>query len=284
MKSIFFILFYLSIFVLPVFSQDVISDNKQWNIAVGVYNGVDITYTTSAFRFNGDSLLDNIRYAKLYESDNEDLTDWKLYAFMREEGGKLIRRDLFAIDENVVADFNIQPADTFVTEENYKLVVESVTHEEWGGKIRKIITLHSSESPNDSFLWIEGVGNNRLFARSGDILPGGWSYTLLCFTENGELLYQNPYYNSCEIRTSLTNIEKQYNLIEIVPDNMGKIQLNLLESRYGKISIYNSIGKCIVYEKEITRNTQIKTNVTGLHIFRFVNEIGQTQTGKVMVR
>jgi hypothetical protein len=64
MKSIFFTFFYLFLFVLPVFSQDIISDNKQWNIAVGVYNGVDITLTTSAFRFNGDSLLDNIRYAK----------------------------------------------------------------------------------------------------------------------------------------------------------------------------------------------------------------------------
>ena len=53
-------------------------------------------------------------------------------------------------------------------------------------------------------VWIEGVGNINNFTRSSEAgIYGGISY-ILCFEENGQLVYQNPQYNDCYINISVS--------------------------------------------------------------------------------
>lgn len=179
-----------------LFSQNFISETKVWRIGAKIYSEPCCGYRNDAFRFRGDSTINDTTYMKLCESTDESLTNWQLFGLWRETPDQKVYQRNYYGEEILMYNFSLVKNDTFRTA-NITLKVDSVLIKNWGGKLRKHWYLNPVSG--DDFhrtVWIEGVGqpNGLIHNINGTV---GATPFLLCFSENGQLVYQNPEYNTC---------------------------------------------------------------------------------------
>ena len=154
-----------------------------------------------------------MQYKKLYFSEDEQKKDWKLNSLWVENNDSIFQYSTVSEENLLIYDFNISEKDSFLNPytDNY-LYVDSIRTKEWGTDERKLIYFHSKEQSNLHTVWIKGVGQNGDITQSSEAgVTGGFS-SILCFEENGELVYQNPEYNSCYVVTSVPTKKKSLSL------------------------------------------------------------------------
>lgn len=185
------------------FSQNFISENKIWRIGAKIYSEPCCGHRNEAYIFQGDSIINDTTYAKLYNTTDESLTNWQLYGLWREtDGMKIFKRDLYYHTEQLMYDFSLVKNNIFITQ-GITFNVDSVLTKNWGGKLRKHWYLNPVSG--DEFhrtVWIEGVGQRNYFISNINGGIGALPF-LLCYTENGQLVYQNPEYNTCFYTSSI---------------------------------------------------------------------------------
>ena len=135
----------LSTMSLFAFSQDyypLIEENRTWNEISVMSTGSlpnDTTFKTLTYQFFGDTTIDSKTYHKLYYSDEEYPTNWRLFCFMREETAekKVWQREKNFGVENIVYDFTLLAGDSIFSEvcESY-LVIDSISQIEINQTIR----------------------------------------------------------------------------------------------------------------------------------------------------
>ena len=182
----------------------IVEDGKQWNVLFSYpWNPPEPQHKyTDIYKIEGDTLVDGMSYKVMYTTRNEDLTGWSVCGVIRETEDRqvLYRRDGSAYDE-ILYDFSMEVGDTiimngdgfypdqmFVIETNEIII---------GGEPRKQIIL---EYPwGDQEIWIEGIGSLYGIINSGSLFLTGGSTDLLCYYEDGDLIWQNttPGYDEC---------------------------------------------------------------------------------------
>jgi len=178
----------------------------------------------------------------------------------------------------LVYDFNIEEGDTFIINEYESMRVDSIRFIEWGGTNRKHWYFNYYAS---ALTWVEDVGNLDFFVYSVPLV--GATNRLLCFKENGNLIYQNPDYNSCYIATSADLIkENSEKGICIFQSENGQIVIKNQISQKGIIDFYTIDGRKIKELKLESENTLTELNNTGIIIYKFTNLTGMTQAGKFL--
>ena len=216
------ILIIISTWTLTTFSQDyypLIQENRTWNVIsvalVGPYPW-DTTYSTLTYKFFGDTTIDSHTYLKLYESNEENPTNWNLWCYMRDDNKKIWYRRDSDDDEILMYDFTANQGDTLSVglQAPYEpLIVDSIGVVEINDTERIIYYLSNYEY---SETWIDGIGSNKGICWSGSaLIVGGW-YRFLCMSENGELIYMNPNYESCYLITEINEIKNP--IIQIYPN------------------------------------------------------------------
>ncbi len=216
------ILIIISTWTLTTFSQDyypLIQENRTWNVIsvalVGPYPW-DTTYSTLTYEFFGDTTIDSHTYLKLYESNEENPTNWNLWCYMRDDNKKIWYRRDSDDDEILMYDFTANQGDTLSVglQAPYEpLIVDSIGVVEINDTERIIYYLSNYEY---SETWIDGIGSNKGICWSGSaLIVGGW-YRFLCMSENGELIYMNPNYESCYLITEINEINNP--IIQIYPN------------------------------------------------------------------
>jgi hypothetical protein len=200
-----FLKFYLAAICLSIsgnlFSQNFISENKVWSIVTE--GGMEQPWTrTTSYKFSGDTTIHQMQYKKLYISKDEQKKDWKLNSLWVENNDSVFQYSLASEENLLIYDFNISEKDSFLNlyTDNY-LYVDSIRTREWGIGVRKLIYFHSKEQSNLHTIWINGVGQNGNITRSSEAGVTGGFNSILCFEENGELVYQNPQFNNCYINS-----------------------------------------------------------------------------------
>ncbi len=163
-------------------------------------------FSSRYFAFMGDTTIGTLQYRQLFMSQDKEMTEWFLWGFYREDiqTGKIWYRPVFPETEGLVYDFSANAGDTVhvlnhdISAQPLGLIVQTVTTEWIGGVERKKMTLWEPLS-FQSETWIEGIGSLYGFKNSGATFLGAacGSEELLCFSENGEMLYQNPAYYTC---------------------------------------------------------------------------------------
>jgi hypothetical protein len=280
-----------------MYSQNFIDETKQWTIVSCYDDGY--YFATTFYKFSGDSILNGISYHKLYESTDSSQLIWNLNSLWWERNDSVFQYCTHYGNINdttiLVYDFNIVEGDSFfVNFENYcnfpysfYMKVDSIRYIEWGGSIRKhwfFRILNSDSSTCNSTVWIEGVGQSRLFTLSSEgCLIGGKYHQLLCFkTDN--LIYQNPYFISCDMQNPYytscyvqvpTNTKSQ-ELINLFP-NPATTQLTLTlpaNTANAIYTLYDMQGRLQLTGK--TNNTQVELNVAtlprGLYVLKIITE------------
>jgi hypothetical protein len=186
-----------------------VQENKDWKVMQVIQGMQDTTFYTITYLFEGDTLINNLNYLKVYKTTEENPVNWTLEGCIREDEDKKVFFHRYGVNR-LKYDFGAQPGDTIdIMMINYptKLIVEAIDSIYINDSFRKTIFLRYEES-NDYEQWIEGIGSNRGILESGTAgYVGGW-YWFLCMSENGELIYMNPDYNVCYLYTGLIDNSK----------------------------------------------------------------------------
>jgi len=246
------------------YSQNFIDESKQWSIAS---SEMDLySYSTTFYKFSGDSILNGKTYHKLYESTDSSQANWSLYSLWYERNDSVFQRGqvcggpVLNDTTTLLYDFNIEEGDTF-----FNIKVDSIRFLEWGGSIRKFWFF------GGLITWIEGVGNFEHFNFSTFCINSTW-YQLLCFQENGNLVYQNPNFNSCFVNAP--SIPKSQEIINLFPNPATtKLTITLSENIPNfTYSLYDMQGNIRLTGK--TQNTQAEINVAtlprGLYVLKII--------------
>ena len=184
----------------------IVEEGKQWNVLFSYpWNPPEPQHKyTDIYKIEGDTLLDGVSYKVMYTTRNEDLMGWSVCGVIRETEDKqvLYRRDGSSYDE-ILYDFSMEVGDTiimsgsgfypdwmFVIETNEILV---------NGEPRQQIVLEYPFGNGEQEVWIEGIGSLYGIVDSGSLFLTGGSTNLLCYYEDGDLIWQNttPGYNEC---------------------------------------------------------------------------------------
>ena len=190
--------------VAPTPYYPIVEDGKQWNVLFSYpWNPPEPQHKyTDIYKIEGDTLVDGVSYKVMYTTRNEDLTGWSVCGVIRETEDRqvLYRRDGSSYDE-ILYDFSMEVGDTIIMNgsgfyPDWMFVVE--TNEIFiNGEPRKQIVLEYSWG--DQEVWIEGIGSLYGIIDSGSLFLTGGSTNLLCYYEDGDLIWQNttPGYDEC---------------------------------------------------------------------------------------
>jgi len=186
-----------------------VQENKDWKVMQVIQGMQDTTFYTMTYLFEGDTIINNLNYLKVYKTTEENPVNWTFEGCIREDEDKKVFFHRYGVNR-LKYDFGAQPGDTIdIMMINYptKLIVEAIDSIYINDSFRKTIFLRYEES-NDYEKWIEGIGSNRGILESGTAgYVGGWNW-FLCMSENGELIYMNPDYDFCYLYTGLIDNSK----------------------------------------------------------------------------
>ena len=149
---------------------------------------------------SGDTLIGDVRYTKIMGTLNDGNPN--LYTVLREEGGKVWKRHLNTSEETLLYDFTASVGDTLCFgEPGASFVLDSISMVQIGDVDRRKfwfgLEYDGSGNPHAKETWVEGIGSDFGLLWSGYYgVYDGW-HCLLCFHQNGELVWQNPEYNAC---------------------------------------------------------------------------------------
>jgi len=252
-----------------LFSQSFINDTKQWAIVSHVYD--DTNNFTTNYKFSGDSIINGNVYHKLYDSNDSNQVNWHLNSLWWERNDSVFQHYSPSIDE-LAYDFNLQVGDTLHLQNQSYMKIDSIRLLMWGGRIRKF-WFFNRVSTYGHITWIEGVGQ-----WSGFNCPIGCINScisqLLCFHENGNLVYHNPDFSSCYVSTSVPFISNSKELISLYP-NPATTKLTIIFPENipnATYTLYDTHG-CIKQTGK-TSNKQLEINVEtlprGIYVLKLV--------------
>ena len=235
----------------------------------------------------GDTIIEDVRYMKIMGSINDGPS--ALFTVLREENGKVWMRYLSTSEETLLYDFTASVGDTLCFgEPGASFVLDSISTEQIGGVDRRKfwfgLEYDGSGNPRAKETWVEGIGSDYGLLWSGYYgIPDGW-HCLLCFHQNGELVWQNPEYNTCTYPYDA--VEETERETVVVYPNPGNNVLNICtavtmwQPYNARVEIYDLTGK-LVCNQEITDNvTSINAEnwPSGMYFWKVV--VG-TSTGSV---
>jgi len=292
MKKTSFTLILLIVTTSFIFSQNyypLIENDKKWDVLnvleTGGWPPFDTTYLTEKFWTNGDTIVNSIVYKKVYTSTEEYPVNWDLWCLMREDTNKKvwIRRPPNEVDY-IMYDFTVEAGDSILVGfiEPVYIYIDSINLITVNQEVRKKYWFSCKARPYYKETWIEGVGSDKGICWSGSAsVVGGW-FRLLCMSENQELIYTNPNYESCYLITSINKIDKP--IIQIYPNpakNLLRIE-NIKNIEIESMSLTNMNGQII---KEFdSKKTQLNISeiASGLYFLKISYKNGEF-TEKLMI-
>ena len=259
------------------FSLNIVAEGKQWRYAVGVDYPEFRVITYNCLFLRGDTIINGLTYTVLYTDYGCTGQNFSRTGFMRENGKKTFYLENNGSEEILLYDFGVAAGDSLTVGlyGEQKLKVDSILNREDN---KKTIFLSSGTIQQT---WIEGIGSTgELLMRN---VVGGFNI-FTCCKHNGEIIYLNPPYNSCDIATSVKETPSPSALVEIVPLGGGLLHIRIESGVSGTLSIFDVNGRKLFSDKQVNGSTQVQSHFTGLHIYHFLNNKCQIQTGKFMVR
>ena len=285
MKKIFMLLTLICLYNLAAKAQSFVSENKLWSIiSKDASSGEELWKRTSYYKFSGDTVFKQTAYKKLYETEDEQKENWELNSLWYERNDSVFKYSASEEENVLIYDFNLQENDSFyVAPDIGYIYVDSVRIKQWGGKEREHIYFSTPDQAGLLTIWRQGVGQDGLITCSSEIYITGTFVKILCFSENGEQVYQNPDYDCCYIRTSVDQQRQNEQLIKCWSVGGQQVNIKLTDQNSGLFTLYLYDGKPVNETCITNGETVVCTPGSGIYIFRFENSRGQVQTGKIIV-
>ncbi len=228
------------------------------------------------FFVNGDSIVNEKAYKKYFITNDSTLTSYAFFALLREDTSTL---KVFVIppttyEEKLLYDFSLSVGDsvTVFPAENdnsywYSSVpanpeIEQIDSVQIDGELRKRYKMTDKHNYMESEYWIEGIGSTYGIFNSGfGSLHIMYIPHLLCFKQDGEIIYNDPLQNGCSGRYPDGIIEKNQNdFVNIYPNPVDKLLFFESVAEIFEIRIFASSG--IELDKFEPDNIAYQINVT----------------------
>ena len=189
--------------------QSLLQEGKLWsNTSIGTEGGT--TYRSYFIKFMEDTTINELVYKKILRSDDLLQTNWFVYGYIRED---IPMRKVFTFDnykkkDVLLYDFSLEEGDSILTHDGGRyLKVIKVVNAPFGNsnELRKQIYFFSS---NAGPQWIEGIGSTLgVLEGLNSFFTTGSDRNLVCYSENGQLIYHNPNFSSCFPKGSKVSIQ-----------------------------------------------------------------------------
>jgi hypothetical protein len=283
----------ISVFFLSMscYAQKFIDPTKVWIIeAKGFSDGHYWPAVTYCYKFIGDTIIENRTYTKMYSSIKQDRSDWKLSSLWREDESEKIFWKYHNTGEELLYNFNLTVGDTI---KNSRVpadaIVDSVVVKPFGSVNKKYLYLHLIDVPSHILTWVDGVGS--LFNPNvpDDFWVTGGTSKLICFEENGVLVYHNPEYNDCFF-TSSANINYPTGEFKVYPNPiLGElfVELNSMIDESFTLEMYTAKGERIKSECLQGGSNQHSIDASslksGIYILRLISASGK-YTEEVIIK
>ena len=261
-----------------------VQEGNEWHTFYLEYYGY-INYSNYVFRCSGDTLIEDVRYVKLMKTRDGD--EPRLFSLLKEADGKVWARYFFNDPrELLLYDFTANVVDVLIVGYPWNhYVVDSISTEHIGGFDRKklwLVTYDNLGNPHLRETWMEGIGSNLGLPWSGwGVGVSDFFSCLLCFHQKGELVWQNPEYNTCTYPYDAVE-ENKDSEISIYP-NPGNNTLNICTTLQNAcVEVYDMNGR-LVYSQEITENTtaiNAKNWSDGIYLWKVISDGKEVESGK----
>lgn len=247
---------------------------------------------TLIYKFSGDSTYEGKKYFVVYNTLDTTQFNWNPCGLIREDSTrKIFYKESTSAQEELIYDFNAKIGDTlFIPPDlsNIPIVVYNIDTFELGGVTRKRYEIFRIDSGDD--IWIEGIGSLLGILNSKWVGTTGVYMTLLCYYENGELIYTNPEFDSCYYAsTDIQNNRLTNMIVEIHPSPITNISVLKLKSSYSSkytIDIFTINGikmNSIDIPESGEMRISAKDYKTGLYIFTIKTQHRTVFTGKFII-
>jgi len=268
----------------------------------GVYK---TNYHNYALKDN-DTIINGKQYHKLYHSFDTIFTEDKVCGGLREENKRVYYYSIDSLislntplpigTEIILYDFNLQVGDT-IWDDTYRLrringlVLAKTDSILLNTEYRKAYTfsyIWSQQYLFNADRWVEGIGCMRgLLSDIGDIPTSDYSCWLICFIQEGEVLYHDNNFSTCfNNNTNRVELLNGKSKIKISPNPIGSsARVELDNSSYKKLVVTDQYGRTMrKYNLEGTRSLNIDREdlARGIYLLTIYDKAGSTQTLKVI--
>lgn len=227
----------------------ILNEDLRWNM---IFSGWGPTHSFT-IKFEGDTILNNLTYKKVYYSYDSLNVDWvRDEHFIREDDQQRVyTQSMYGDDERLVFDFSVSVGETieWLSFEGCPVVVTDIEQVLYpDGVSRKTITLSYPDIFSGGQLttqWIEGVGNievGPLFS-AGPICSTDWEVWLLCAYNQGEIFYGLDASSCFVVDVDDLLIKEGVNVYPNPTNGMLRIDVQAAGLHVEQISLYNSIGQ-----------------------------------------
>lgn len=289
-EKLFILLLFISMIQIQGYAQTLVQEGAKWNILASYwFEGTKATFT---IKVEGDTIVDNMMYKKIYQSSDSLNLNWvETNDLIREDLTKKVYLKRGDSEEEVLYDFNLMEGDTFVTSQSCELIVVEIDNIQIeNGELRKRMKMSSQSTVVDTIYdttyWIEGIGS------LAGLLRHPWfhcstdhEYGLLCYYYNSELAYQTGSPLGCFFTTNVEEIGKS-NEIKIYPNPVSDILTIKTENdlRIDEVNIYSPLGVLVssIDRHSISNGINLSSYPHGVYYVLITLENGQLFSKKIL--
>lgn len=217
------------------------------------------------FKFTQDTSIKGKNYKKVMLSTDALHKKWINDGYMRETvDRKVYYLEASYFSEVCYYNFNVKKGDTVFP--GYPFIVDSINNILIGKQLRKRFYINDSGSPCD--ILIEGIGSVKyglLYAYMCGVI--GTKFSLLCYSENDTLKYENPEYNLCpQVIDNVNKLTINNDQLTIFPnpvDEILNVEFSILNRSKVSLKVYDVLGREL---KQLTMsNKQLTIGNEGKH-------------------
>ncbi len=232
---------------------------------------------------SGDTIIGDVRYMKIMGTLNDGYPH--LFTVLREEDGKVWKRHLNTSEETLLYDFTASVGDTLCFgEPGASFVLDSISMVQIGGVDRRKfwfgLEYDGLGNPRAKETWVEGIGSDYGLLWTGYFnVFDGW-HCLLCFHQNGELVWQNPEYNTCTYPYDAVE-ENKDSEIALYPNPVrDRVVIEGIE--IAEVEVYNALGQRVKMVQS-TNEINVSGLPEGVYLLFITDAKGISQTKRITV-
>ncbi len=281
--------------------MSLLKDNSEWNILWQSTGVPTPELITESLVISGDTLIDGELYKKVLRKLSSETQYWHgsmeydLYGIIKEEeSGKVFYKPKEQEVEYLLYDFGMNVNDTAVMywcqNPNCEVHVriDSIATQHIAGAERRVFYVSSKDSFSDwrwLNTWVEGIGATEGLLYSCHVVSAGGItlHELLCYHVDGELVWQNPIYNTCLIDNYDGIQDNTVGFSVQVYPNPAKDKVVIEGIEASEVQVYNALGQMV---KTVLRTNEIDLSglVEGVYLVRIADAEGKVYTNKITVR
>ncbi|MDR0834161.1 MAG: T9SS type A sorting domain-containing protein [Candidatus Symbiothrix sp.] len=312
MKKIIFITLFFLFANYNVYSQDVFPlENAKWKELLHLDSDSDDPLPPDkyiSYSLQGDTIIDVVKRSKLYYSPDIEYDDSVLIGFIHIDAEKvffranteielseynLMLKDKTPNKDLLLYDFSLDEKDLL----SYKYsgfggtyTLSEIDLVSLGEKERRQFVFSLDRQPAVKIYWIEGLGSTHsLFDPIIKIPTEGWRSSLICFSQNDEVLWLSPNWIDCH-----TSKLPQWNGFDKIEGFEGGSIYYVAESRLivsslpmQQIQIYNLNGillQNIPLNGELHYSLSNHSLISGIYTATIRLQTGVVKTEKIIVK